>query len=155
MATAWVSALRMIARQRLTQSQVWQRLEKRGYDDEEIRAAVERCRVEGLLDDRLYAELYVAGTRKAVGDARMVAQLVRRGIDRDMAIAAVGGGERDQSTRCGDALAKVVRTKPGIEYPSAARSLERLGFPASLIYRHLREHAAIHGPLAGLGEDDL
>lgn len=153
MATAWVSALRMIARQRLTQTQVWQRLERRGYDDDDIRAAVDRCRAEGLLDDRLYAQLYVAGTRKAVGDARMVAQLVRKGIDRDAASHAVGGGDRDEAARCADAFEKLLRAKPGTSYPSAARALERLGFPASLIYRLLREHAATHGPLAGIELD--
>ncbi len=150
MATAWVSALRMIARQRLTQTQVWQRLERRGYEDEEIRAAVERCRAEGLLDDALFAQLYVAGTRKAVGNARLVAQLVRKGIDRDAASHAVGTGDRDEPTRCGDALGKLLRMKPETSYPSAARALERLGFPTALIYRQLREHAAIHGPLAGI-----
>lgn len=150
MAKAWVSALRMLARQRLTQTQLWQRLERRGYDDEEIRAVVERCRAEALLDDRLYAQLYVAGARKAVGDARLVAQLVRKGVDRAEAARAVAGGERDESMRCADALAKVLRSRPGTNYPSAARALERLGFPASLIYRHLREHAAEHGPLSGI-----
>jgi len=153
MATAWVSALRMIARQRLTQTQVWQRLERRGYDDDDIRAAVARCRAEGLLDDNLYAQLYVAGTRKAVGNARLIAQLVQKGIDRDAASHAVAEGDRDESTRCYDALLKLLRAKPGTSYPSAARALERLGFPASLIYRHLREHAALHGPLAGIELD--
>jgi len=153
MATAWVSALRMIARQRLTQTQVWQRLERRGYEDDDIRAAVERCRAEGLLDDSLYAQLYVAGARKAVGNARLVAQLVQKGIDRDAASRAVAAGDRDESARCGDALIKLLRTKPDTSYPSAARVLERLGFPASLIYRHLREHAALHGPLAGIDLD--
>jgi regulatory protein len=150
MATAWVSVLRMIARQRLTQTQVWQRLERRGYEDDEIRAAVERCRAEGLLDDNLYAQLYIAGTRKAVGNARLVGQLVRKGIDREAASHAVSTGDRDETSRCGEALLKLLRTKPETSYPSAARALERLGFPASLIYRQLREHAAEHGPLIGI-----
>jgi len=151
--SAWVSALRMLARQRLTQTQLWQRLERRGYDDDEIRAAVERCRAESLLDDRLYAQLFVAGARKAVGDARLVAQLVRKGVDRTEAAEAVASGDRDESTRCVAALAKILRTKPETNYPSAARTLERLGFPASLIYRHLRTHSAENSPLAGIEFD--
>ncbi|HVS45888.1 MAG TPA: regulatory protein RecX [Verrucomicrobiae bacterium] len=148
MASAWVSALRSLARQRLTEAQLWKRLQRKSYEEAEVRAAVERCRSIGLLDDRLFAQLYVAGSRKSVGDARLVAELVRKGIDRDAALEAVRDGERSEPARCDAAIEKLLRTKPQTSYPSAARALERYGFPASLIYRSLREHAARFGPLA-------
>jgi regulatory protein len=153
--TAYVSALRSLARQRLTESQLWNRLERKKYEDEEIRAAVQRCRAEGLLDDKLFAHLYVAGSRKALGDARLVAELVRKGVDRDAARDAVRVAERDETARCVAALEKLFRTKPQTSYPSAARALERFGFPAPLIYRTLRDHAARFGPLAGLDLAEL
>ena len=145
------AALAILAQRRLTEAQLWQRLEARGYPPDEIGDAVARCKAHGYLDDRLYASLYVDGTRKAVGDARLRAELVRRGIDRDAAAVAVAAAAHDERARIEAAYAKIVRTRPALSYPAIARRLERLGFPTPLIYRVLRERAreALGGVLDG------
>lgn len=120
---------------------MWKKLERAGYADAAVAQAVASCKRDGYLDDRLYATLYVEGARKAVGDARLVAELVKRGIDRESAQHAVAEAPRNQTERIAAAYATLLRTKPNLCYQSAARGLERLGFPASLIYRELREHA--------------
>jgi SOS response regulatory protein OraA/RecX len=147
-----VAALAMLAQRRLTEAQLWKKLEARAYEHEEIAAAVASCKADGYIDDRLYAALYVEGARKAVGDARLCADLVKRGIDREAALTVVAGAEIDEDARVEAAYQKIVRIHPALAYPSIARKLERLGFPSSLIYRVLRKHAAgdmASAPIAG------
>ena len=152
MASARLTALRMLAQRRLTESQLHGRLTRRGFDDDTVAAAVASCRRDGLIDDGLYATLYVETKRAAVGDARLVAELVKRGIDRDAARERVASAETPEPQRIGAAYDRIRRTNPALSYQSAARKLERLGFPASLIYRVLRERAGadLGDALAGL-----
>ncbi|GAC1302644.1 MAG: hypothetical protein NVS2B3_06670 [Vulcanimicrobiaceae bacterium] len=138
---ARVVALRLLAQRRLTESQLWARLERRGYLEEDVREAVASCKRDGFIDDHLFAQLFIDGRMKAVGDARLVAELVKRGIDRDAAKASVSSAERLESERLDLAIEKLFRTRSSLNLPNAARALERLGFPASAIYRQLRSRA--------------
>ncbi len=145
---AYVTALRALAQRRLTELQLRERLERKGYDSAAIAEAIQRCKAEGFIDDRLFAQLYVEQKRKAVGNARLVAELIRKGIDAGAARAAVANGCVDEAARVEAALENVLRSRPKASYASAARALERLGFPASRIYSVLRSHAARVGPFA-------
>ncbi len=140
-ASARLVALRMLAQRRLTEAQLRTRLARKGFAEDEVRSAVERCKSAGFLDDALFARLFVDGRTKAIGNARLVAELVRRGIDSDAARESVLACERAEHDRLALAAEKLFRTRATLSYPSAARALERLGFPAPLIYRHLRVRA--------------
>ena len=141
-AKARVVALRLLAQRRLTEAQLWTRLAKRGYPEDEVRTAVASCKFDGFVDDALYAQLFVDGRSKAVGNARLVADLVRRGIDRDAAKQSVASAERVEDERLEAAIEKLFRIRANVSYPSAARALERLGFPTPAIYRLLRARAS-------------
>jgi SOS response regulatory protein OraA/RecX len=77
---------------------------------------------------------------------------VKRGIDRDAARESVAASGQAESERIATAYERFRRANPALSYQSAARKLERLGFPASLIYRVLRERAGadLGDVLAGL-----
>ena len=143
----------MLAQCRLTEAQLWKKLVARGYADDEIERAVESCKSDGYVDDRLYASLYVESARKAVGNARLTADLIKRGIDRDAARTVVADAPLTEHGRIADAYEKIRRTQPQLTYPSIARKLERLGFPSSLIYRVLRERAAGDLQIAIAGDE--
>jgi regulatory protein len=136
-----LTALRLLAQRRLTEAQLHERLQRKGYDDESVAAAVASCKRDGLLDDALYATLYIEGKRAPLGDARLVGELVKRGIDRDAARERVAASGAPEAERAVAAYERMRRVQPALSYQSAARKLERLGFPASLIYRVLRERA--------------
>ena len=153
MPSARVTALGMLAQRRLTEAQLYAKLLRKGFDDETAAAAVASCKRDRLLDDTLYATLYVEGKRAPVGDARLVAELVKRGIDKEAARESVAAADQTESERITIAYERFRRANPALSYQSAARKLERLGFPASLIYRVLRERAGadLGDALAGLG----
>jgi len=75
----------------------------------------------------------------------MIAALSAKGIDFEVARLSVERGPLDERARCNAALDALRRRRPELGYPSAARSLERLGFPASLIYAILRERIGSGG----------
>ena len=99
--SARVTALQLLAQRRLTEAQLYAKLARKGYDDEAVAAAVASCKRDRLLDDDLYAALYVETKRAAVGDARLVAELVKRGIDRDAARERVAAAGEPESERIG------------------------------------------------------
>ncbi|MBV9403017.1 MAG: regulatory protein RecX [Candidatus Eremiobacteraeota bacterium] len=136
--SALVAALRILANRRLTEAQLWSRLERKRFSSEEIRAAVTDCKRNGYLDDRLFAALYVEQKRKALGNVRLTGELIKRGVDRVIAADVVEGASHDEGERIDRAIERIFRRSAQTSYPSAARALERLGFPASLIYRKLR-----------------
>lgn len=89
--SARVAALKMLARRELSESQIRQRLVRRGYDPDDIESAIERLTSNGSINDARVAGA-IARTETSVkrrGRLRVAQALARAGIDRSTARTAV------------------------------------------------------------------
>ena len=130
---AVTKAVELLAGQERSERQVRQALERRGYPEDEIAAALERVRSLGYLDDRRVAE---ARARKGLLEGKSRADVQRRlegqGIAKALAEAAVAEAAlaQDQSDEAAARKLLATRKVTGLK---AARLLAARGFEEDLI----------------------
>jgi regulatory protein len=89
--TAYVDALKMLARRELSEAQVRQRLARKKHSEADIDDAISRLREERALDDERVAEAIARSETllRRRGRLRVRMQIQRAGIDGDIARRAV------------------------------------------------------------------
>ena len=146
--SAYVDGLKMLARRELSETQVRQRLARKGHDSDAIDDAVARLREERAIDDARVAEA-IARTETAVkrrGRLRVRMQIERAGIAKATAKRAVDEvfGGLDDDALLDAALAKRLRGGRHIaddrEFQRLYRYLIRQGFDADRVLRLLERH---------------
>lgn len=143
-----IAAVRMLAGKRLTKAQLRKKLRDRGFAPDAVREAVEECERRKYLDDRTFAQLFVANVleKKSVGPLRLMRDLIKQGIDPDLAREIVGQTENTHDERLERAIVKLEASRPGERADRLARRLVTQGFTAGAIARALRQRAA-RGPV--------
>jgi len=144
---ALAAATRLLAAKRLSKAQLAQKLRDRGYPPDDVDESIAECDRLGYVDDRTFAQLYVKSVldRKAVGRMRLLQDLLRQGIDGDLAREAIDEFTGDDVDRIDRALAKLEAMRPQDSFGQLGRRLERLGFAAPEIFRALRKRAETRG----------
>jgi regulatory protein len=137
---AYFRALRWLTARELSEAQVRERLEQRGYTTAAILPAIQRLKNERTLDD-LRAATAVARTEAKVrrhGPRRVMGKLIAMRIDREMARDVVRDlfGEGDEQELLEATLERRLRGKPErLKDPAERRKilsyLVRQGFSAS------------------------
>src|SRR4051812_30164688 len=152
--SAYLSALKMLARRELSEAQVRQRLARKKHEADEIDAAVARLKEERAIDDTRVANA-IARTETTLrkrGALRVKRQIESAGIAPSVARRAIDAllEETDQDALIEAALAKRLR---GRDRAADDRELQRLyryligqGFEADRVSRTLRGRR----PRAGL-----
>ena len=148
---AMAAAVRLLSIKRLSKARLADKLRDRGYAPEAVRSAVEECERRRYLDDRSFARLHVRSVldRKPVGRYRLLQELVRNGIDSELAQEVLDEVQEGETERIDHALARLEAMRPRDGYGQLGRRLERLGFAAPAIASALRRRVAARGPLPG------
>ena len=138
MSSPYIDALKMLGRRELSESQIRQRLVRKGHTEEDIDAAVTRLKAERAIDDARVAGAFArtAVRLKGRGPMRLERDLQGLGIERSAAKAAVRDvlAETDERTLARQALARRWRRAERPEPADAARlyrALLRQGFGPS------------------------
>jgi regulatory protein len=143
--SAYVEALKMLARRELSEAQVRQRLARRGESRESIDQAVARLKAERAIDDERVAAA-IARSQTSVrkrGRRRVQQQIEAAGIDRSLASRAVDQAfqDLDPDTLLSASLEKRLRGRERIaddrEFQRLFRYLSAQGFDADRILAHL------------------
>jgi regulatory protein len=125
--TAYLDALRMLARRELSEAQLRERLVRRGHADDAVEAALGQLRAEGAVNDARAAEAiaHTETTLRRRGRLRVTRQIERAGIAPAIARQAVDAvfDTLDDGALLEEALTKRLR---GAETIADERELARL-----------------------------
>jgi regulatory protein len=100
------AGLNLLSRRAHSRFEVRRKLGRRGYGEEEVESAVLRLTELGYLNDRAFAEGHVRRRSSGLGRLALSAELAARGVDRDVADAALGGLDADKQLASAARLAE-------------------------------------------------
>jgi regulatory protein len=95
-------ALFVLAAHPRSEFELVRKLRDRGHPEPAIRAALDRLRATGILDDQKYAEAFARSRlARGHGTSRVLSDLLRRGVDRRSAERAVATVEQEERVEPG------------------------------------------------------
>ena len=135
MKTCYEKALELLGRRSHFRQELKAKLARRGdYEESEISQTLDRLAEGGHLDDRSTAEQLVAERlrRRPEGPRRLLAELLRRGVDGDVAQTVVDSAIDDELTLA-EAAADRWRARSNAGEQALARHLTGRGFTPGAI----------------------
>jgi len=146
--TAVEAAVRLLARRAHSRLELRRKLERRGYETEEVESAIGRLADLGYVDDAAFARGLVRHRSAARGPLALASELSAKGIDRAGIAAALEGVDEESQLAAATRLAeRLYAEKP---LPGYREMLDRIG--SKLIRRGFSSgvvRAACRAVLAG------
>lgn len=145
-----------------TRAELAATLRKKGIEDDVAEQVLSRFTEVGMIDDALFAQMWVTSRHRGKGLAgRALSQELRRkGIADETAAEAVAAIDREQELATARALVdRRLRSTVGLATDARVRRLAgmlaRKGYPAGTAFRVVREALAAEGEEAELAFDEL
>lgn len=97
---AFERATRYLGARPRTQKEMRTYLSQKGYDADTVRAVSDKLSAYGYLDDAAYCRTYIAAYRRKFGARKLHADLLQKGVSREVADAALEDldGQADEAT---------------------------------------------------------
>jgi regulatory protein len=144
-----------------TRAELAATLSDRGVPDDVADVVLSRFTEVGLIDDALFAQMWVSSRHRGKGLAgRALSQELRRkGVADDVAREAVGSIDREQEAATARALVdRKLRSTRGVATDARVRRLAgmlaRKGYPAGVAYRVVKEALAEEGEEPSVADTD-
>lgn len=111
---SFAAALRLLSRRDYFRAALSGRLREKGFDDDEIVAAIRRCEELGYLDDERLARRFVElrAVRRGWGSQRLKLELLKRGAPADVAARASKLAPEEETRALDAALERIERRAP-------------------------------------------
>ncbi|HEV8597355.1 MAG TPA: regulatory protein RecX [Candidatus Dormibacteraeota bacterium] len=131
------AGLRLLARRAHSRVELRRKLSRRGYEEEDIRAALSRLAELGYVDDASFADGHIRRRSASLGPMALSAELAARGVDKHTAGAALRAFDRDAQLAAATRLAERLcgRNRPagyGELLDTIGVKLLRRGFPQAV-----------------------
>jgi regulatory protein len=131
------AGLRLLARRAHSRVELRRKLSRRGYEEEDIRAALRRLAELGYVDDASFAAGHIRRRSASLGPMALSAELAARGVDKHTAGAALRAFDRDAQLAAATRLAERLcgRNRPagyGELLDTVGVKLLRRGFPQAV-----------------------
>ena len=122
---AYPRAINLLARRDHSVAELKQKLAARGFSADAIAATIDKLTGQGLLDDRRFAARWTESAIKSGRGygLRLLQELQRRGVPREIAAEAVAGAKAEYSEH--DSLAAIVSRRFATFDPAAAALKEK------------------------------
>ena len=145
-----------------TRAQLAARLRSKGVEDDVAEQVLSRFAEVGMIDDALFAQMWVTSRHRGKGLARraLSQELQRKGVGDQEVAEALASLDPDVELATARALVdRRLRTTRGLETQVRVRRLAgllaRKGYPAGTAFRVVKEALAAEGVEAELGPDEL
>ncbi|ALM51414.1 regulatory protein RecX [Halomonas huangheensis] len=119
-------AIRLLARREYSRHELTERLRARGHDGDAVADALQQLADEGLQSDERFAECLLRDRiLRGQGPIKMLAELGRRGVDRQLARQSLVELERQQGVDWSERASEVLRRRFGEDMTQGLSPRER------------------------------